>query len=472
MTSETRPTLGVIATNRNFFADSLVASGRRKILDRLAEFGIDVVILDESATKLGAVETWSDAQKCAALFKQHQDKIDGILVTLPNFGDEKGVAEAIRLSGLRTPVLIHAFPDTTSELTAAGRRDAFCGKISLSNNLYQYGIAFSLTENHTVDPDSEEFRAEIDRFVRLCRVVRGMRKARLGAVGARPNAFQTVRYSEKLLDASGINVSTIDLSEVIGAAEKITNDDVRVRAKLDEIRAYAANQGAPDDRLVLMAKLALVLNDWMNAYDIDATAFQCWDSIQKNYGINPCTVMSMMSDKLMPSACEVDIAGTVSMYALTLAAGAPSALVDWNNNYNNERDKCLYFHCGNWAKSLVANIELVSAEVLGTTLGRENTWGALSGRTPAGPLTFARIDTDDRRGVIHTYVGEGRFTDDPLSAISGSHAVVEVANLQGLLRYICKNGFAHHCAMSRSSVSSVLADAFETYLGWEVYQHE
>jgi len=160
------------------------------------------------------------------------------------------------------------------------------------------------------------------------------------------------------------------------------------------------------------------------------------------------------------------------MYALTLAANAPSALVDWNNNYNNEPDKCLFFHCGNWAKSLVSNIEIIPAEVLGTTLGRENTWGAVQGRTPAGPLTFARIDTDDRRGVIHTYVGEGRFTDDPLSQISGSHAVVEVPDLQRLLRTICKNGFAHHCAMSRSSVAGILQEAFETYLGWEVYRHE
>jgi L-fucose isomerase-like protein len=468
----TKPTLGVIATNRSFFADSLVAEGRVKVLAKLAEFGVDVVVLDEATTNLGAVESWADAQKCAALFKQHQDQIEGILVTLPNFGDEKGVANALRLAGLKVPLLIHAFPDKASALTISDRRDAFCGKISVTNNLYQYGIPFSVTENHTVDPDSTEFKEEITRFVRLCKVVGGMRKARLGAVGARPNAFQTVRYSEKLLDASGISVSTLDLSEVFGWAGKMADGDQRVRAKLEEIHAYTPNRGAPDDRLVLMAKLGLVLNDWMEANDIDATAIQCWDSLQKNYGVNACTIMSMMSDKLMPSACEVDIAGTASMYALTLAAHAPSALVDWNNNYNNERNKCLYFHCGNWAKSLVSNIELIQAEVLGTTLGVENTWGAIQGRTPPGPLTYARIDTDDRRGVIHTYVGEGRFTDDPLSEISGSFAVVEVPELQRLMRYICKHGFAHHCAMSQSSVAVVLAEAFEGYLGWEVYHHQ
>jgi L-fucose isomerase-like protein len=467
-----KPTLGVIVGNRNFFADSLVADGRKKILDKLAEFGVDVVIVDEQTTKLGAVETWADAQKCADLFKRNRDRIDGILVTLPNFGDEKGIADAIHLSGLNVPVLVHAFPDTTSELTVAGRRDAFCGKFSVTNNLYQYGIKFSLTQNHTVDPDKEEFKQEIDRFVRLCRTVRGMRSARLGAVGARPNAFQTVRFSEKLFQAYGINVSTMDLSEAIGKAQKLENSHPRVRSKVDEIKSYAVNRGAPEEKLALMAKLAIVLDDWMDANSIDATAIQCWDSIQQNYGVNVCTVMSMMSERLMPSACEVDIAGTASMYALTLAAGMPAALVDWNNNYNDEPNKCLYFHCGNWAKSLVSEIELISAEVLGATLGPENTWGAIQGRTPPGPLTFARIDTDDRRGVIHTYVGEGRFTDDPISTISGSHAVVEVPDLQRLLRTICRHGFAHHAAMTRSHVADVLAEAFETYLGWEVYHHQ
>ncbi|MCB0046315.1 MAG: L-fucose/L-arabinose isomerase family protein [Caldilineaceae bacterium] len=466
------PTLGVIVGNRNFFADSLVTSGRRKILEQLAEFGIKTVVIDEETTNLGAVETWSDSQKCADLFKRHREEIDGILITLPNFGDEKGAVDAVHLAGLNVPVLVHAFPDTTDELTVAGRRDAFCGKISVCNNLYQYGISFSVTENHTIAPESEEFKQEILRFIQLCRVVKGMRSARLGAVGARPNAFQTVRYSEKLLQATGINVSTIDLSEIFGAANLINSSDGRVKEKLEDIRAYAPGTAAPDDRLTLMAKLGIVIGDWMDENSIDATAIQCWESLQKNYGINSCTIMSMMSDRLMPSACEVDIAGVASMYALQLASATPSALVDWNNNYNNEPDKCLFFHCGNWAKSLVSNIELVSAEVLGATLGSGNTWGAIQGRTPPGPLTYARIETDDRHGRIRTYVGEGSFTDDPLSKISGSHAVVEVPELQALMRYICKNGFAHHCAMTRASVASVLAEAFGEYLDWDVYHHQ
>ena len=467
-----KTTLGVIVANRAFFPDKFVVEGRQEILDLLARWGIDAIVPDESMTKLGAVETWTDAQKCGDLFRANRDKIDGVLVTLPNFGDEKGVADALRIADLNVPILVHAYPDDINDLSTSNRRDAFCGKISVCNDLYQYSIPYSITQSHTVDPQSAEFKDELRKFVGLCQTVKGMKRARLGAVGARPDAFKTVRYSEKLLEASGISVSTLDLSEVFGSAQKLGDDHARVVAKLEEIHAYANAGKTPAASLVLMAKLGIVLTDWMNENSIDATAIQCWSSLQHNYGINVCTIMSMMSEKLMPSACEVDIAGVASMYALQLASTKPSALVDWNNSYANEPDKCVYYHCGNWAKSFVNEIQIVAAEVLGSTLGMENTWGALDGRTSAGPLTYARIDTDDRNGRINTYVGEGKFTDDYLSQMSGTRAVVEVPNLQKLMRYICKNGFAHHAAMSQSNVASVLAEAFETYLGWDVYHHE
>jgi L-fucose isomerase-like protein len=208
----------------------------------------------------------------------------------------------------------------------------------------------------------------------------------------------------------------------------------------------------------------------MTKHDLDATALQCWNSIQENYGINACTIMSMMSEKMMPSACEVDITGVLAMYALQLASGTPSALVDWNNNYGDDPDKCVFFHCGNWAKAFLPEIHIKTAEILGTILGEENTYGAVAGRTPAGPVTFARLSTDDTGGRIRTYVGQGRFTDDPLQTF-GARAVVEVPQLQKLMQYICRNGFEHHAAMNASHTGPVLAEAFETYLGWEVYHH-
>jgi L-fucose isomerase-like protein len=323
-------TLGVIVGNRNFFPDALVAEGRREVLEVLAERNIEPVILDEQSTKLGGVETWQDAKKCATLFDEQRHRINGILVVLPNFGDEKGIAETIKLSGLNVPILIQAYPDDLTRFSLERRRDAFCGKISVCNNLYQYGIPFSITKQHTVVPKSDTFKADLDEFVAVCRVVDGMRRARLGAVGARPNAFNTTRYSEKLLQAFGISVSTVDLSEVFGSAGKIGDDDRRVKERLDAIGAYVSTSGIPAPSLVKMSKLGIVLDDWMERHGIDATAIQCWDSLQLNYGVNVCTLMSMMSESLLPSACEVDVTGVASMYALQLASGKTQrSCVDW-----------------------------------------------------------------------------------------------------------------------------------------------
>jgi len=466
-----KTTLAVIVGNRDFFPDVLVTEGRRDILGVLDEMDIEPVILAEDDTNLGGVETWEEAKKCAALFKANQDKIDGILVVLPNFGDEKGVADTIKLSGLQVPILVQAYPDDLNQFNLERRRDAFCGKVSVCNNLRQYGYPFSLTELHTVYPTSDSFKADLKKFAGVCRVVKGMKNARLGAVGARPNPFNTVRFSEKLLQAYGISVSTIDLSEVFGVANKLAEDDPKVKARLEEINAYVPTEGVPASALVKMAKLGIVLDDWMAANDLNGTALQCWDSIQQNYGVNACGLMSMMSDKLMPSACEVDITGVASMYALQLASGKPSALIDWNNNYGDDPDKCVLFHCSNWAKSFFPAAKMAHADVLATTLGVENTYGAIAGRVPAGPMSFARISTDDRNGVIRTYVGDGMFTDDPLDTFGG-RAVVEVPGLQKLLQYICKKGFEHHGAMNASHSATILAEAFETYFGWEVYYHK
>ena len=466
-----KKTLGVIVGNRDFFPDRLITEGRQDILEVLAELGIDVVILDEETTKLGAVETWDNAKRCAELFKRNADRIDGILVTLPNFGDEKGVADAIKLSGLNVPVLVQGYPDDLDKLYAERRRDSFCGKISVCNNLYQYGIPYTLTRLHTVHPKTDSFKQDLTDFMGVCRVVKYLRSARLGAIGARPNAFNTTRYSEKLLQAFGISVSTVDLSEVFGRAGKIADDDTRVRASLERIGAYIRTDQVPAAAVVKQAKLAVVIDEWMQSYDIVASAIQCWTSLQTNYGVNVCTIMSMMSESLMPSACEVDVTGVASMYALQLAHLTPSALVDWNNNYGDDPDKCILFHCGNWAKSFLGDqARMYNAPILGTSVGVENTYGTVEGKTPAGPFSYARITTDDRNGLIKTYVGDGEFLDDPAETF-GSRAVVEVPELQKLMRHVCKNGFEHHAAMTNTYTANVLNEAFTTYFGWDTYYH-
>jgi len=463
-------TLGVIIGNRDFFPDKLVGECRTDLLDAFKKAGVRPIMLDEKETKLGGVETFQEAQKCAALFKKHADEIMGVLVVLPNFGDEKGVAETLKLAGLNVPVLVQAYPDDLDKLDVARRRDAWCGKISVCNNLYQYGIKFSLTTKHVVHPSDESFAQDLKEFISVCRVVKGLRKVRIGAVGARPGAFNTVRYSEKILQRNGISVVTIDLSHILGAADKLTKNDNSVKHRLDAIKAYSPTGRTPEDKLVQIAKLDVVLHDFMQEHALDATAIQCWTSLQQNYGCNVCTSMSMMSENMLPSACEVDVTGTLTMYAMQLASGSPSALVDWNNNYASDEEKVVLFHCGNWAKSFLPDIEISTAPILGTTVGEENTYGALAGRTPASPLTYGRISTDDTKGIMKAYVGEGMLTDDELKTF-GTRAVAKINDLQGLMKYVCKSGFEHHVVMNASRTAAILKEAYENYMDWEVYCH-
>jgi L-fucose isomerase-like protein len=470
-TNQPPTTLGVIIGNRDFFPDVLVGEARKDITRLFEQLGINAVMLTPQDTKLGGVETFIDARKCADLFSSRRKDIDGVLVVLPNFGDEKGVADTLKMAALNVPVLVQGYPDDLNALGVERRRDAFCGKISVCNNLTQARIPFTLTMRHVVHPNDASFKADLAKFVAVCRTVKGLRGARIGAVGARPGAFNTVRYSEKILEKYGVSVTTVDLSEILGKAQKLDGGEARVKAKLDSIKDYAPSPGVPSDKILQMAKLGVVLDDFVAANNLTSTAIQCWTSLQQNYGCNVCTCMSMMSEALMPSACEVDVTGALSMYALSLASQRPSALVDWNNNYGGDDNKCVLFHCGNWPKAFAPDTKIANAPILGSTLGVENTYGAMEGRTPAGPLTYARFTTDDGEGVIRGYVGEGTTTDDELKTF-GHRAVAQVPRLQELLRYVCANGFEHHVAVNPSHVGEVLSEACGKYLGWSMHEHK
>lgn len=468
-------TLGVIVGNRGFFPDHLCESGRKTILDVLEREGVRVVITPAADTNNGAIESLQEARRCADLFKAHRDEIDGVLVTLPNFGDERAIANTLRWAGLDVPVLVHAFQDAPNEMGIQFRRDSFCGKMSACSNLRQYGIKFSLTRRHTVDPESEDFARDLRRFAGTCRVVRALRGARLGQIGARPAAFNTVRYSEKLLEHTGITVETLDLSELLGWIKRMADDDQAVKDKLGEIHAYTHTDGTPHESLVKMAKLGVALDDFIAARELDATAIQCWTSIEEFYGVVPCTCMSMMSNKLMASACEADIAGVVSMYLLQEAARTPAALLDWNNNYGDDEDKGVVFHCSNLPKAFFgdedeATQKMDYQEIIAGTVGKENTWGTIVGRIAAGPFTYARMTTDDLEGRVRAYVGEGRFTSDEMTTFGG-YGVFEVERLQELLAYICRQGYEHHVAATRAQVAEAAAEAMGTYLGWDVHLH-
>jgi L-fucose isomerase-like protein len=464
-------TFGVIVGNRGFFPDVLAKEGRKDILNVLKSNGYGAVALSMTGTKYGAVETFEDARKCAELFASKANQIDGIIVTLPNFGDERGIAETIKHSGLKVPILIQAENDVAGQMKIDRRRDSFCGKISACNNLCQAGIPFTLTSSHTEPVCSAEFKSDLDRFAAVCRIIRGLRNVRFGAIGTRPAAFNTVRYSEKILEYAGIAVEPVDLFEIVGRVGRLSDTDRAVKAKLNAIRSYTNTESIPAEGLLKMAKFGAIVDGWAKANQLNGVAVQCWTALEEFFGIVPCTLMSMMSQSLLPSACEVDVTGLLAMYVLQLAGGTPSALLDWNNNFGDDPNKCVLFHCSNVAKSFFRSDRMDYQEIIAGSVGKENTCGTIVGRIKAGPATFCRATTDDVEGALRVYVGQGRFTDDELDTFGG-YGVMEIDNLQGLLSTICRMGYEHHVAVSMSETADAVAEALGNYLAWDVYRHE
>ena len=465
-------TFGVIISNRSFFPDHLVRTAREKLMAAMEQWGHQVIALSPEDTCLGQTMTYEEAKKCAALFRAHSAEIEGIIVCLPNFGEETGVADAIKMSGLNVPILIQACDDDLDKLQLENRRDAYCGKLSLCSNLYQYGIPYSLTARHTCPVDSEEFHADVERFARICAVVKALRTARIAQLGARVTPFRTVRYSEKLLQQAGISVITEDMSEIFADAWLLRDDDPRVLAREAEIRAYGnICPGIAREKVLKQAKLSLTIDQWMADHECVASAVQCWDSVEANYGCAACLSMSMMSSRGLPSACETDVMGAVSLLALLKASGVAPVYQDWDNNYGGDTDRCVNVHCSNYpAAAFREKPEIANLDILATTLGTEYSFGALKGRVRPDKMTFLKVSTDDRRGVIKCYLGQGEFTDDPLETFGGV-AVCHVKNLDGLMHYVAKNGFEHHVAIVQAECADILEEALGNYLGWEVYRH-
>lgn len=468
-----RPTcFGLIIGTRNIFNGALARNARTQLLSLLDMEGYSYILPPEGATRNGAIETVQDASVCAELFRKERDRIDGVVVVLPNFGDELGVVETLLRAKLDVPVLIQASDDENDKVDLRSRRDAFCGKLSVCSNLYQNGIRFSDTSRHTCSIESPEFAEDLGRFAALCRTVRGLKSARIGQIGTRPAAFRTVRYSEKLLQATGITVEPVDMSDILASAARIDAKDAALAAKLEAIRAYGKiAPNIPMEAVERQAKFGLAVERWMDKNDLDASAVQCWDSILDNYGCASCLSMSMMGEVGRPSACETDIAGAVSMYALLLAGGSIPGFLDWNNNFAKEANKCVCTHCSNYPKSFMgAEPEIGNLDVLSTVRDPSRCFGAVKGHVAPGTMTFFRISTDDTRGRIKGYVGEGAFTADSYG-MDGGIAVCEVPRMRKLLATLCANGFEHHVAMARGSFASVLHEAASKYLGWTIYDH-
>ncbi|MBI3945169.1 MAG: hypothetical protein HY321_04565 [Armatimonadetes bacterium] len=461
-----KTTFALFFGNRGFFPASLIASARREMSSALKELGHDVLMLEEAATRHGAVETVQEGATYARFLREHRGQYGGVILCLPNFGDENGAVAALKDAD--APILVQAYPDELHRMAPEVRRDAFCGKFSIMDVFCQNGIPFTALKPHTIHPETPTFAAQVDHFDRLCRVVGRLRELRVGAIGARTTAFKTVRIDELALQRHGITMETLDLSDVFARMAALSESDAALREKKEALLALASWEGVPERALDQVARLGTVLDAIIAELALDAVAVRCWIEMQQQLGISPCILLGDLNDRGIPAACEVDVGNAVTMAALAAASGDAATCLDWNNNYGEEEEKCILFHCGPVPPSLMAGRgQVADHAILANAVGKGCGYGCNTGRIAPAPFTFGSMLTEE--GQLRFYLGEGRFTEDPIPAeFFGCAGVAQIERLQDVLQTIGYEGHRHHTSATRGHVLAPVQEAFERYLGYDV----
>ncbi len=455
--------------NRGFFPEKLISAARLELTSVLKKRGYETLLMDASLTRYGAIEGTADGVKYAQFLKDKRGQYDGVILCLPNFGDETGAIAALQDCGV--PILVQAYPDELGKMGFADRRDAFCGKFSVMDVFCQYGLPFTTFQPHTVAPSSQAFETHVDRFAAVCRVTQRMKRMTVGAIGARTTAFKTVRFDELTLQRYGITTEALDLSEVFQRVRDVKAGSDRLVAKMERLKAYTNWTGVPGEKVDMLARLGVVLDDLITDYKMDCIALRCWIEIEKELGVSPCVLLSELNDRGIVAACELDVCNAVPMFALALASQRPATCLDWNNNYGDDPDKCILFHCGPVPQGLMtAKGQVIDHPMFAKSMGAGCGWGCNVGRIAPTPMTFASAKTAD--GKLWCYLGEGEFTTDKLEDdYFGCAGVARIEHLQAVLEYVGHEGYRHHVGVTAGHVASAVQEAFTRYLGYELNRH-
>ena len=461
-----KTTFALFFGNRGFFPASLQAGARKELKAALKRLGHKTITLALQATNYGAVETPKEGAIYAEFLRKNRGKFGGVILCLPNFGDETGAIAALKDCGV--PILIQAYPDELDKMAPELRRDAFCGKFSIMDVFYQYGLPFTALKPHTAHPLSNTFAANIDYFDRLCRVYNGMKDMVVGAIGARTTPFKTVRCDELALQRYGITTETLDLSDVFARMKALKSNNRKLIAKAAQLKKTASWKAVPERAFDTLTKLGVVLDAVIDEYNMDAIALRCWSELQQQLAVSPCVLLGLLNERGIPAACELDVGNAVTMRALMLASGKPPMCLDWNNNYGDQEDKCILFHCGPVPPSLMSRKgKITDHAILSNVFGKGCGYGCNTGRIAPGPFTYGSMMSQD--GELCFYLGQGRFTNDPIPAdFFGCAGVAEIPDLQSKLQTIGYLGHRHHTSATAGHVLEPTREAFQKYLGYDV----
>jgi L-fucose isomerase, C-terminal domain len=450
--------------NRGFFPGELIATARQEMIEACVKNNYDYLIMEESLTRYGAVETIKEGALFAEFLEKHKGEYDGIILSLPNFGDENGAAVALK--NIDVPILVQAFPDEIDNMDFAHRRDAMCGKLAMCNVLRQLKIKYTLTKDFCVNPLSDAFAKDLRLFAATCRVVKGMKQFNVGAIGARTTAFKTVRYDEIAFQSHRINVESIDMSRVFEDMTKVDEQKLEEKKKL---YAKLSNFGTyPSEKLENISRLGVVIDQLIEEYDLQAIAIRCWDELEKKFGIAPCLILGELNERSIAAACELDVTNAVMMRAMCLASDHPVMLLDVNNNYGDETDKVIFFHCGPAPVSMMREQGHIEEHLMfRKSFGEGTGVGINKGKLMTGDVTVGSFKTEN--GDLCAFVTEGQFTDEELQKeFFGCGAVFEKKNAGAMLKYMAENGYRHHVCIAKGNYGEAVKEAFHNYLGYKI----
>ena len=457
-------TFALAFCNRGFMPGELILGAREDMIQAVAQAGYDYIAMDASLTRFGGVETRDEGRLYADWLKAHEGEYDGVIFSMPIFADENGAITA--LQDAHVPILFQAYPDEIGKMDFAHRRDAFCGKFSVTDVFTQYQVPFTVMKPHVVHPLSPAFRRNLTDFAAICRVVNGMKRFNVGCIGARTTAFKTVRFDEITLQKYGINVESFDLSELIFQVNKLADTDARVLEKTARLESYSDFSRVPEENKRTLAKISVVIDDYIAAYHLDALTLRCWNEMETILRVCPCVLLSELNDRGIPASCEIDLCSALCMRAMTLASEAPTAVLDWNNNYGEDENKVILFHCGPVAQSLMTGKGTVTEHKMFAKGDPGSGWGSNEGRIRPFSATLCNCQTKD--GKLLIYASEARFTDDPIEeGYFGCGGVCQVPDLQNKLIRLARGGFKHHTVVGVGHMKEILKEAFTTYLGYE-----
>ena len=460
-----KQTFALYFGNRGFMPAELIEGAREDMVKAVTDAGFDYIMMDKDATRYGAVETRDEGRLYAKWLKSHEGEYDGVILCMPIFVDENGAIAALENAGV--PILMQAYPDEIGKMDFQHRRDAFCGKFSVTDVFEQYKVPYTVMKPHVVHPLSAEFAQNLTDFAAICRVVNGMKKFTIGCIGARTTAFKTVRFDELTMQRHGINVESFDLSELFEFVRAKKDDDEKVLAKKTILENYTDFSNVPEDKKIMLSKISVVIDEYIETYHLDAIALRCWNEMETYLRVCPCVLISELNDRGITASCEIDMCSAITMRALSLATGGPSACLDWNNNYGDDPDKVILFHCGSTAQKLMAQRGTVTSHKMFDKGDPGSGWGTNEGRIAAFPMTYSNCKTED--GKITIYFSEGKFTGEEIEKeFFGCGGVAHIDNLQDKLLRLARGGFKHHTTVANGSVKNVLEEAFKIYLGYDV----